>query len=169
MFVCSEVRERKNSSKHQQRQRPYSEPGRRSPDASNIATDCQKNRYPSFISCPYNSRQLTSSSVWKNDAHRSCPKPKQIVSTVCYKINLSLYPVSSKLAITYVNIKESLHILCTKNCGYWSVFVEVIWKYNSGPVILNCSVLIQLAILFTISTPKYILSRRIHSGFSHTP
>ena len=37
--------------------------------------------------------------VWeKNDAHRSYSKPKQIVSTFCYKINLSWYPVSSKLA-----------------------------------------------------------------------
>ena len=103
MHDCSEAWERKTenfsySSKHQQHQRPGSEPGRLSPDASNIATDCQKNRYPSFISCLYNSRQLTSSGVWKNDARRSCPKPKQILSTVCYKINLSWYPVSWKLA-----------------------------------------------------------------------
>jgi len=28
----------------------------------------------------------------------SCLKPKQTVSTVCYKINLSWYPVSLKLA-----------------------------------------------------------------------
>ena len=33
--------------------------------------------------------------VKKNDAYRSCPK--QTVSTVCYKINPSWYPVSSKL------------------------------------------------------------------------
>jgi len=59
---------------------------KRFPDASNIATDCQNNRYPSFISCPYNSRRLMSSSVWKNDACRSCPKPKQIVSTVSIKL-----------------------------------------------------------------------------------
>jgi len=70
-------------------QRPYSETGRRSLDASNIATDCQKNKCPSFISPRYISRRLTSSSVRKNDARRSYPKPKQIVSTVCYKINLS--------------------------------------------------------------------------------
>jgi len=70
----------------------------------------------------------------KNDARRSCPKPKQIVSTVCYKTDLSWYPVSPKLAITHVNIGDSLLILSIKNCGYWSVFVEVIWKYNRGPV-----------------------------------
>jgi len=76
-------------SKHQRRQRPCSEPGRRSPDASNIATDCQKNRYPSFISRPYNLRRLMSSNVWKTTRAGAVKKRKKIVSTVCYKINLS--------------------------------------------------------------------------------
>jgi len=35
------------------------------PDASNIVTNFQKNRYTSFISCLYNLRRLSSSSVWK--------------------------------------------------------------------------------------------------------
>jgi len=61
----------------------------------------------------------------KNEARSSCPKPKQIVSTVCYKINLSWYPVSSKLEVTHGNIGDALRILCSKNCGYWLVFVEL--------------------------------------------
>ena len=44
-----------------------SQTGRRSPDVSNIVTDCQKNRYPLFVSCPYNSRRLTSSGCEKNE------------------------------------------------------------------------------------------------------
>jgi len=62
----------------------------------------------------------------KNDAYRCCPKPKQIVSTVCYKINLSWYSVSSKLA-SYTCEHRRL-ILCTKSCGYLSLFVEITWK-----------------------------------------
>jgi len=54
-------------------------PGRRSPDASNIATACQKNRYPSFISCPYNVRWLAwnyVSSVWKKTTHTGAVRSK---------------------------------------------------------------------------------------------
>jgi len=46
----------------------------------------------------------------KNDVYRSSPRLKQIVSTVSYKINLSWFPVSSKLAITPVNIGDLLLI-----------------------------------------------------------
>ena len=125
----------------QQRQRPCSEPGRRSPDVSNIATDCQKNRYPSFISCPYNLRWRAwnyVSSVWRNDALRSCPK--QTVSTVCYEINTSWYPVLPKLVSYICEHWRLIAYYLYQNCGYWSVFVEVIWKYNRGPVFLNHSV-----------------------------
>ena len=134
------------SRKHQRLQQPCSEPGRRSPDVSNIATDCQKkNRYPSFISCPYNLtwddlREITPQVCEKNDARRSYPTPKQTVSIVCYKINLSWYRVSSKLA-SYTCERWRL-IACSvcQNCGYWSVFVEVIWKYNRGPVFFGTTV-----------------------------
>ena len=34
---------------------------------------------------------------------------------------------------------HALFIICTKNCGYFSVFVEVIWKYNRGPVFFSHS------------------------------
>jgi len=69
-------------------------------------------------------REIYVSSLWQSDARRNCPK--QTVSTICYKINLSWYPGSSKL-VSYT-------------CEHWrliayyqyqkSVFVEVIWKYN---------------------------------------
>jgi len=68
-----------------------------------------------------------------NDARRSCPK--QIVSTVCYKINLSWYPVSSKLAsYTCEHRRLIAYSVYQKNCVYWSIFVEVIWKYHRGSV-----------------------------------
>jgi len=120
-------------------QRPCSEPGRRSPDMSNIATDCQKNRYPSFISCPYNWRRLTSQvCAWRNDAHWNCPK--QTASTICYKINLSWYPISSKLAIYRCEHYRLVACSLYKKLCTLSVFVEVIWKYNRRPVFLNHSV-----------------------------
>jgi len=71
------------------------------------------------------------SSVWRNDVRGNCPK--QTVSTVCYNTNLSWYPVSSKL-VSYT--REHWRLIAYylyQNCEYWSVFVEVIWKYNRGP------------------------------------
>jgi len=54
-----------------------------------------------------------------------------------------------------------------QNCGYWSVFVEVIWKYNRGPSFLNHSVYAeagfckQLPKDDCIQTDTYILGTSI--------
>jgi len=130
MYKCSEVRQQKTqnflySSKQQRRQRPWFVPGRRSPDASNIVTYFQKNRYQSFVSCPYNSRRLTSSSVWKNDTCRSCRKPKQILSTV-YEINLSWYPVSWKLAC--YTCEHRRHIAYFVYQELW-ILISISWSH----------------------------------------
>ena len=116
-------------------QRPCSDPGRRSPDASNIVTDCQKNRYPSFISCPYNLRRLMSSNVRRKTSRAGALRNRsKLYQPFAIKLTEAGTLFHQNSQVTRVNIRDSLHILCTKNCGHWSVFVEVIWKYNRGPV-----------------------------------
>jgi len=129
MHDCSEAWERKTENFSYSSNRPCSEPGRHSADVSNIVADCQKNRCPSLISCPYNLRWLAwnnVSSVWRNDVRRSCPKQTVSLSTVCYKINLTWYPVSSKLvSYTCEHWRLIVYYLYQK---LW-ILISICWSY----------------------------------------
>ena len=57
----------------------------------------------------------------KNDARRS--SQKQTVSTVPYKINLSWYPVSSKLVSYTCEHWRRIVYYMYQNCGYHDVAV----------------------------------------------
>jgi len=127
--------------------------------ASPISTKQRKAFYPHGTVCMLllkvrfsnNGDRNYVSSVWQNDARRNCPK--QSVLTVCYKINLSWYPVSSKLIRYTCEYWRLIAYSVYQNCGYWSVFVEVIWKYNRVPFFLNHSVVINVLL-----SPLYILN-----------
>jgi len=71
--------------------------------ASNIVTDCQKIRFPSFISRPYNSRRLKLRlKCVKNNACRSCSTHQLF----------SIFHQNSQ--VTHVNIGDLLLIICAK-------------------------------------------------------
>jgi len=80
-----------------------------------------------------------SSSVWKKWRAHELSETEQIVSTICYKINLSWHPVSSKLS-NYTCEHRTLIVYSVYRKLILIVFIEVIWKYNKDPVFLNHSV-----------------------------